>query len=107
MAKIKTLTINDEVTYPRTVVEAVEGAISADGAKYPWVVVNLPKPFVGTIKFSYEGKEDFYPWGEAIRTFANGYGIASIPTELGDEFLLDGEGNTTFDTSKFSVTMIQ
>ena len=82
------------------------GALNAPGAKYPWIVMKLPIPFEGTIKFSYEGKEDVYPWGEAARTFGRGFGCASIPTELGDEFLLDNEGNTSFDVTKFEATLI-
>ena len=82
------------------------GAVNAPGAKYPWIVMKLPIPFEGTIKFSYEGKDDVYPWGESARTFGRGFGCASVPTELGDEFLLDNEGNTTFDVTKFEAVLV-
>lgn len=78
----------------------------ANGAKAPWIVMKLPIPFEGTIKFSYEGKEDVYPWGESTRTFQKGWAVASIPDELGEEFLVDSEGNTSFDITKFSAKLI-
>ena len=82
-----------------------EGAIKAPGAKYPWCVVNI-EPFVGNIKFNYDGGEDVFPWGTADRTFRRHYAIASIPVELGDEFLLDENGNTTFEPEKLTVTLL-
>lgn len=81
-----------------------QGAISADGAKYPWCVVNI-KPFEGNIKFNYDGGADVWPWGENIREFKRTYAIASIPIELGEEFLLVN-GETSFDPSKLVVTLI-
>lgn len=101
----KTLSIS-EITYSADCSKCWKGAINNPGAKYPWAAVELPIPFEGSIKFSYEGKEDVYPWGEAPRQFKKGFAVASIPTELGDEFLLNGNGETTFDTSKFTVTLI-
>jgi hypothetical protein len=79
---------------------------TANGARAPWIVMKLPIPFEGTIRFSYEGKEDVYPWGESIRTFQKGWAVASIPDELGEEFLVDSEGNTSFDITKFSAKLI-
>lgn len=82
------------------------GAVNAPGAKYPWCVVTVPNPFEGTIKFVYDGGDPVYPWGEENRSFTRGFGIASIPTELGEEYLLDGDGNTTFDPTKLVVTLV-
>ena len=84
-----------------------QGAINAPGAKYPWAAVALPVPFEGYIKFTYDNGTPVYPWGDSIRTFTKGFGIASIPEELGNEFLLDGNGNTTFDPLKLVVKLLQ
>ena len=83
-----------------------QGAINAPGAKYPWAAVALPVPFEGYIKFTYDNGTPVYPWGDSIRTFTKGFGIASIPEELGNEFLLDNNGNTTFDPAKLSVKLL-
>ena len=82
-----------------------KGAINAPGAKYPWAAVSLPKPFTGVVKFVYDEGESVYPWGSESKEFTKGFGVASIPTELGEEFLLDSEGNTTFDDSKLKITL--
>ena len=92
--------------WPDYCVQCWKGAISSPDAKYPWIVMNLDIPFEGTIRFDYEGKDSVYPWGEAERVFESGFGIASIPTELGDEFLLDEDGNTTFEVEKFDAMLI-
>lgn len=91
--------------WPEYCVQSWDGAIGADGAKYPWIVLKLPVSFRGTIKLSYEGKEDAYPWGEGISNFSYGYADVSIPEVFGNEFLLQS-GETTFDVSKFSATLI-
>ena len=84
-----------------------QGAFKAPGAKYPWIVMKFPIPFEGTVRFSYEGKDDVYPWGEEVRTFGRGFGCASIPTEFNDdELILDENGNTSFDINKFSAKLI-
>ena len=82
-----------------------QGAVNAPGAQYPWCVVNL-EPFTGNIRFNYDGGDDVFPWGENIRTFRKHFGIASIPVELGSEFLLH-DGVTTFDNTKLVVTLIK
>ena len=81
------------------------GALNAPGAKYPWCAVAVPNPFSGTIRFNYDGGEGVYPWGEGYRSFTRGFGIASIPDELGMEYILDQEGKTSFDPSKLVVTL--
>jgi len=81
------------------------GALNAPGAQYPWAVVKPPIPFKGTIRFIYDGGEEVYPWGEAVRTFGRGFGCASIPAELGEEYLLH-DGVTTFEPEKLNVTLI-
>ena len=86
-----------------------EGAINAPGAKYPWIVVNFEEDVNATIKFQYEGKEDVTPWDDTV--FGKGnehkeWGCASIPTELGNEFLLT-DGETTFDINKFKMILVK
>ena len=71
--------VNDE--WPANAIQCWKGAINAAGALYPWAVVSLPVPFKGYIKFAY-GDTVVYPWGEAVKTFSKGYGIASIPDEF-------------------------
>ena len=83
-----------------------QGAINAPGAQYPWAAVALPIPFEGYVKFTYDNGTPVYPWGDNIRTFSRGFGIASIPSELGSEFLLDNQGQTTFDPAKLQVTLL-
>ena len=90
------------------------GALAAPGAKYPWIVVNFDTDVNSTIKFQYEGKSEVTPWGDAVFGFGkkdNGsdrlFGCASVPTELGEEFLEDAEGNTSFDLSKFKMILIK
>ena len=101
--------------WPEYCVQSWSGAISAAGAKYPWAVVNFPIPFTWIVSFSYDNWEPVYPWWETIRTFNYWYGVASIPVELWDEFLLTGttkvggvlvDGTTTFEKDKLVVTLI-
>lgn len=84
-----------------------KGAINAPGAKYPWAAVVLPKPFVGVVEAVYDEGEPKYPWGSESKEFVKGFGVASIPNEFGEEFLLDDEGKTTFDESKLKFTLIK
>lgn len=79
------------------------GALNAPGAKYPWCGVRI-SPFTGCIKFDYEGQVA-YPWGEE-KIFLRKFAIASIPEELGDEYLLV-DGKTTFEPEKLVVTLIE
>ena len=79
-----------------------KGAFYAPGAKYPWMAVKF-SPFYGTIKAAYDGAEK-YPFGEAFRPFKRTFAIESIVTMFGNEYKSDFNGNTTFDTSKFTVT---
>ena len=98
---------NDKVDgeWPDYCVHCWQGAVGAPGAQYPWCVVNI-EPFKGIIRFEYDGGEPVYPWGENARTFKRNFAIASIPVELGQEFLLK-DGQTTFDPSKLVVTLIK
>lgn len=84
-----------------------EGAINAPGAKYPWAVVTLPEEFEGVIKFTYDGGEPVYPFGEESKQFQNIFGIVSIPNEFGDEYLLNADGETTFDPSKLEILLVK
>ena len=86
-----------------------EGAINAPEAKYPWIVPYFTEDVNSKIKFQYEGKEDVMPWGDKV--FGTGddhkaFGCASVPTELGDEFLMNSDGETTFDISKFTMILV-
>ena len=90
------------------------GAFTAPGAKYPWIVLNFDTDVNSTVKFQYEGKSDVTPWGGAVFGIGrkpNGadrlFGCASIPVELGEEFLEDANGNTSFDLSKFKVILVK
>ena len=77
--------------WPANATQCWKGAINAAGAKYPWAVVSLPVPFNGYIKFTYEN-DVVYPWGNSVRTFSYGYGIASIPDEFqNDDWLMTPE----------------
>ena len=89
-----------------------QGAVNAPGAKYPWIVPHFDTDVNAKITFKYEGKEDVQPWGDKL--FGIGkkddgtdrlFGCASIPNELGEEFLLN-EGVTTFDISKFKMFLV-
>ena len=84
-----------------------EGAINAPGAKYPWAVVTLPEGFEGVIKFVYDGGEPVYPFGEESKQFQNTFGVVSIPNEFGDEYLLNSNGETTFDHSKLEILLVK
>ena len=83
------------------------GAINAPGAKYPWICPHFDSDVNAKIIFKYEGKDDVYPWGDII--FGNGedhkaWGCASVPVELGEEFLLTN-GETSFDKDKFEMLL--
>jgi len=91
--------------YTGSVQQSWSGAINAPGAAYPWAVLTLPKPFAWTIKFVYDGGSPVYPWWENAIVFNKWYAIASIPTELGNEYLLDVNGETTFDPNKLQISL--
>ena len=92
------------------------GAIKAPGASYPWVVLDLPIPFVGKIEFVYDDGTNnpikVYPWGDAVKTFSRGFGVASIPTEFNrDDWKVDenghssAQGDAAFDWDKFKINL--
>jgi hypothetical protein len=93
------------------------GAILAPGARYPWVVLDLPIPFVGKIEFVYDDGTGnpikVYPWGDQIQTFSRGFGVASIPTEFNRaDWDVDANGHSTaqgdaaFDWSKLKINLL-
>lgn len=99
------------------------GAVSAPGAKFPWIVPYFNYDVNSTIKFQYEGKEDVYPWGSRLFGFEvkdDGsdrlFGVASVAEEFQDNGFLIQEnqsnGNSdwangeAFDISKFKVIII-
>lgn len=84
------------------------GALNAPGAKYPWIVPYFTTDVNSKIIFSYEGKDNVRPWGDKIFGKGNDHkewGCASIPEELGEEFILDEHGETTFDLNKFKMIL--
>ena len=83
-----------------------KGALNAPGAAYPWCCVDIT-PFAGNIKFNYDGGEDVFPWGDSTRVFKRTFAIASIPVELGMEYKLDAQGQTTFVPENLVVTIKQ
>ena len=91
--------------FPDDCVHSRKWAIGAPDAKYPWVVLNLPKPFAGEIEFIYDEWDDIYPYNDP-RLFSKWFGIVSIPGKLWEQFLLDENGKTTFDPSKLAITLI-
>ena len=102
--------INDRAadgTYPNCI-HCWLGAINAPGAKYPWIVPHFDKVENAKVVFEYEGKEPVKPWGDTLFSDLNGnkmWGCASVPVELGEEFLLDNQGHTTFDINKFKMKL--
>ena len=86
-----------------------EGALNAPGAAYPWIAPHFDTDVNAQIIFRYEGKDDVQPWGDKIFGTGEGHkawGCASVPTELGSEFLLEN-GVTTFDISKFKMILVK
>ena len=83
-----------------------QGAVNAPGAKYPWIVPYFTDDVNAKIAFVYDEGEAVYPWDDRI--FGTGehksFGCASVPVELGNEFLLEN-GETTFDISKFKMML--
>ena len=80
-------------------------AINNPGAKYPWAALELPDTFNGTITFQYDWGEIKYPWGKHI-TRTNWYWIASIPEEIDMNFILNTNGETTFNPDNLVVKII-
>lgn len=94
-------------TYPNCI-HCWQGAINAPGAKYPWIVPHFDLIENAKITFEYEGKEPVKPWGDTLFSDVDGnkkWGCASVPVELGEEFILDNQGHTTFDIDKFKMKL--
>lgn len=94
-----------EVSFSPDCVHCWNGTINAPGAKLPWAVVDTRYPndlsqTKGKIEFQYNG-ENLYPWGDEFRNFNKGYGVASLPTELGIEQIdpANQAGTDNFDPS--------
>ena len=69
---------------------------------FPWVVVELPKPFDGTIKFTYDETNVV----EREQSTDGGYYIAQVANLFGSEYKIDENDQTTFDEEKLVVTLI-
>lgn len=95
------------VSFSENCVHCWQGAINAPGASYPWAVIDVPAEFHGTIKCEYKETVK-YPWGEEYKDFNKGYAIFSIPTEFGEEFKVDENGNakTTFAKTKLNIYLV-
>ena len=91
--------------------------LSAPNSTAPWIVINFKSSFTWTIKFTYEGKEDVYPWiskwndwTRKVWTSAN-WGLASFYEEFQEDnfsFLTwakDGY-NFNFDINKFNAVLV-
>ena len=69
---------------------------------FPWVAVELPKPFDGTIKFTYDETNVV----EREYSTDGGYYIAQVANLFGSEYKIDENDQTTFDDSKLVVTLV-
>jgi hypothetical protein len=118
--------------WPDYCIQCWEGAISADGAKFPWVCPNFDEDVNAIIRFEYKGKTAVLPWGSnvfGIGRKADGtdrlWGIAAVAEEFQDNsFLLPQikngseiyngnadwagtEGDKSFDITKFRMILIK
>ena len=110
------------ISYPGFT-QSWQGAVSAPGAKFPWICPNFDEDVNASIKFRYEGLEDALPWGYKIFGKADGHkewGIASAPEEFENNgFLIpDNQGNgkaswagtagdNNFDITKFKMILVK
>lgn len=69
---------------------------------FPWCAVNLPMPFKGTVKFTYDETNVV----ERQINSEHGYYIVQIAPMFGEEYKIDENDQTTFDDSKLVVTLI-
>ena len=99
------------------------GAVTAPGAKFPWICPNFDEDVNCSLKFRYEGLEDVLPWSYKIFGKATGHkewGIASVAEEFeNNSFLIpanqnngkaswDGTaGDNSFDISKFKLILVK
>ena len=103
-----------------------EGAVNANGAKYPWIAPYFTEDKNALIKFQYQGKNDVMPWGNS-KIFGTGeghkvWGAASVAEEFQDNtFLIEANKNNgdaswngelgtvygQFDISKFKLILIK
>ena len=88
------------VSYGGDNVEHSWKAVNKDA--FPWVVVELPKPFDGTIKFVYDETNVV----EKTHSTEGGYYIAQVANLFGSEYKIDENDQTTFDDKKLVVTLI-
>ena len=96
--------------WPDYCVQCWVGAVSANGAKYPWICPNFDTDVNSTIIFRYEGKGDVTPWNDTIFGNAEGHkewGCASVANEFGDDTLAitANGGSDTFDINKFTMIL--
>lgn len=96
-----------------------EGAVNADGAKYPKMTVEYTGELASTITFKYTYPngtvKEVNPWGNDIfggnpNNPRKTWGVVSLPTIFEDnDFLIDenrnDEGHSTFDISRFEMIL--
>ena len=97
-----------DVSFSEDCKQCWDGMIHAPDAKLPWAAVDLKSPYdlskyEGKIEFQYDGNS-YYPFGSEFGKF-NGFGMASIPVELGVDPIdpNDQEATDTFDESKLTI----
>ncbi len=83
----------------------------ANWAKAPWISIAFEQNFEWTIKFNYadynEGA-DVYPRGEDAKSWGPDkkvWAVASIPETFWNDYLVN-EGETTFKTEKFTISLV-
>lgn len=74
-----------------------QGAVNAPGSTLPWVAIEIPKGFYGTVKCTYKSNNPKYPFGEDYREFNGGYGIVA-KNEISTA--------KSFDASQLSVVLV-
>ena len=93
--------------WPDTCTHAWSWVVNAVWSTLPWIVINFKDDFNWKIKFSYEGKEDVYPWSRTGWTNSN-FWIASLYVEFQEDnfsFLTWWE-NFNFDITKFNAVLV-
>lgn len=100
------LTESTGKSYEITKVEYNEGCtqswLGVNKDAFPWCAVNLPMPFQGTVKFTYDETNVV----ERQINSEHGYYIVQIAPMFGEEYKIDENDQTTFDDSKLVVTLI-
>lgn len=95
-----------------------QGAVTAPGAKFPWICPRFDTDVNATIKFEYKGKAAVTPWGSRVFGTDKTWGTASVAEEFRENgFLIEANqanGNEEwsndengFDLSKFRMILVK